>query len=25
VIKTPNHSPPNENVNPFVYCLDKSA
>jgi hypothetical protein len=25
VIKTPNHSPPNENVNAFVYCLDKSA
>jgi Mycobacterium membrane protein len=25
VIKTPNHSPPNENVNPFVYCLDKAA
>ena len=25
VIKTPNHSHPNETVNPFVYCLDKSA
>jgi Mycobacterium membrane protein len=25
VIKSPNHSPPNENVNAFVYCLDKSA
>ncbi|MDT5260009.1 MAG: hypothetical protein QOD10_5089 [Mycobacterium sp.] len=25
VIKTPNHSPPNETVNAFVYCLDKSA
>ena len=25
VVKTPNHSPPNENVNAFVYCLDKSA
>ena len=25
VIKTPNHSPPNEAVNAFVYCLDKSA
>ena len=25
VIKAPNHSPPNENVNAFVYCLDKSA
>ncbi|MGA8329275.1 MAG: MmpS family transport accessory protein [Mycobacterium sp.] len=25
VVKTPMHSPPNENVNPFVYCLDKSA
>ena len=25
VIKTPNHSPPNENINAFVYCLDKSA
>ncbi len=24
-IKTPNRSPVNENVNPFVYCLDKSA
>jgi hypothetical protein len=25
VIKGPNHSPPNETVNAFVYCLDKSA
>ena len=25
VIKAPNHSPPNETVNAFVYCLDKSA
>ncbi len=25
VVKTPMHSPPNENVTPFVYCLDKSA
>jgi hypothetical protein len=25
VIKTPNHSPSNETVNAFVYCLDKSA
>src|ERR1700733_1638631 len=25
VIKGENHSPPNENVNAFVYCLDKSA
>jgi hypothetical protein len=25
VIKTPNHSPPNQTVNAFVYCLDKSA
>ena len=25
VIKAPNHSPPNESVNAFVYCLDKSA
>ncbi len=25
VIKTPNRSDANENVNPFVYCLDKSA
>ena len=25
VIKTENHSPPNENINAFVYCLDKSA
>ena len=25
VIKAPNHSPPNQTVNAFVYCLDKSA
>jgi hypothetical protein len=25
VIKAPNHSPANETVNAFVYCLDKSA
>jgi Mycobacterium membrane protein len=25
VIKGPNHSPPNDTVNAFVYCLDKSA
>jgi hypothetical protein len=25
VIKGPNHSPPNQTVNAFVYCLDKSA
>ncbi len=25
VIKGENHSPPNENINAFVYCLDKSA
>jgi Mycobacterium membrane protein len=25
VIKGANHSPPNESVNAFVYCLDKSA
>src|ERR1700760_1324022 len=25
VIKAPNHSPANENVNAFTYCLDKSA
>ena len=25
VIKGENHSPPNESVNAFVYCLDKSA
>jgi hypothetical protein len=25
VIKAPNHSPSDETVNPFVYCLDKSA
>jgi len=25
VVKTPTHSPPNENVNAFVSCLDKSA
>ncbi|BBX46889.1 MmpS family transport accessory protein [Mycobacterium cookii] len=25
VIKAPNRSPANENVNAFVYCLDKSA
>lgn len=25
VIKAPNRSDANENVNPFVYCLDKSA
>jgi Mycobacterium membrane protein len=25
VIKAPNHSPPNETVNAFVYCLDKTA
>ncbi|SOX54934.1 transport accessory protein MmpS [Mycobacterium ahvazicum] len=25
VIKGANHSPPNETVNAFVYCLDKSA
>ncbi len=25
VIKAPNQSPPNETVNAFVYCLDKSA
>jgi hypothetical protein len=25
VIKAPNHSPLNESVNAFVYCLDKSA
>lgn len=25
VVKAPNHSPPNETVNAFVYCLDKSA
>jgi Mycobacterium membrane protein len=24
-IKGENHSPPNENINAFVYCLDKSA
>jgi hypothetical protein len=25
VIKAPNHSPPDETVNAFVYCLDKTA
>jgi len=25
VIKTPNHSPPDQTVNAMVYCLDKSA
>jgi hypothetical protein len=25
VVKAPNHSPPNETVNAFTYCLDKSA
>lgn len=25
VIKAPNHSPPEQSVNAFVYCLDKSA
>jgi hypothetical protein len=25
VIKAPNHSPPNETVKAFTYCLDKSA
>ena len=25
VIKTPNRSDPNQTVNAFVYCLDKSA
>lgn len=25
VIKAPNHSPPEQTVNAFVYCLDKSA
>ena len=25
IIKTPNHSPANQTVNAFVYCLDKSA
>lgn len=25
VVKAPNQSPPNETVNAFVYCLDKSA
>ncbi len=25
VVKAPNHSPPDQTVNAFVYCLDKSA
>ncbi|MDP7737165.1 MmpS family transport accessory protein [Mycobacterium paragordonae] len=25
IVKAPNQSPPNETVNAFVYCLDKSA
>jgi hypothetical protein len=25
VVKAPNHSPPNQTVNAFVYCLDKCA